>query len=129
MGRGVWTFEGMLIVAEAALDVELTAKDEQLQAIFRAALPKLARNRRRLAEVLLQHGATITNAVLADIMEQSQTAIKSLKSRTFYDLRRLLPVSADELGINFDTLLAPEPEVWVRNPVIPSEEEDVDFMP
>ena len=31
------------------------------------------------------------------------------------------------LGINFDLLLAPEPEALVRNSVIPSDEGDVDF--
>ena len=118
-----WNTDTMLMVAEAALDVELTARDEQLRQVFQIALPKLAPGRRRLVEALLEHGATVANAVLADIMNQSETAIKSLKSRTFMDLRRLLPVTADELGINFDSLVAPEPEVLTRDSDIPSEDE------
>ena len=117
-----WSFESMLIIAEATLDVELTARDEQLLTLFRITLPKLSPNRRRLVEELLEHGATTSNSVLADIMDSSETAIKSLKSRTFDDLRRLLPISADELDINFDSLLSSEPEVWVRKLNIPSDE-------
>ena len=128
--KTTWNPETMLIVAEVALDteiIELIERDEQLRTLFQATLPKLSPNRRRLVEVLLEHGSNITNATLADIMVLSESAIKSLKSRTFDDLRRLLPTTADELGINFDLLLAPEPEALVRNPVIPSEEGDVDF--
>ena len=127
-----WPTEAMLIVAEVALDVEIaeiTVRDEQLRTAFQATLPKLVPNRRRLVEVLLEHGANIANAVLADIMDSTETAVKSLKSRTFDDLRHLIPVAAGELGINFDILLAPEPEALVRNPVIPSEEDDAAFVP
>ena len=121
-----WSSEAMLIVAEVSVDAELSVREEQLKAIFRISLLKLAPNRRRLVEALLEHGANIANAVLADIMGRSETAIKSLKSRTIADLRYLLPSSADELGINFDLLVAPEPEALIRNPVIPSEEDESD---
>ena len=128
-GRRALAPEAMLFVAEAALDVAITARTEQLQAIFRVAMFKLPANRRRLVEVLLEHGPTTANVVLADIMERSETAIKSLKSRTFEDLRGLLPASADELGIDFDLLLASEPEALARNRSIPSDEDDSDFVP
>ncbi len=130
--ESTWSSEAILIVAEVALDaeiVEITERDEQLRTVFQVALPKLAPNRRRLVEVLLEHGANIPNAVLADIMDRSETAVKSLKSRTFRELRCLLPISADEVGINFGLLLAPEPEALVRNPIIPSEGDDADFIP
>ena len=127
VGKVNWSTEAMQIVAEVAVDAELSVRDEQLRAIFQTTLLKLAPNRRRLVEVLLEHGPTTANAVLADIMGRTETAIKSLKSRTIADLHDLLPSSADELGINFDLLLAPEPEALVRNPIIPSEEED--FVP
>ena len=123
LGEPDWTSDGMIIIAEAALEVELTARNEQLRAIFHATLPNLPSRRRRLVEVLLEHGATVPNAVLADIMNQSETAIKSLKSRAFGDLRRLLPDTADELGIDFDSLVAPEPEVLALYSDIPSEDQ------
>lgn len=124
-----WTGESMLIVAEAAMDVEFTVMDEQLRIVLGIALLNLPPDRRRLVEVLLESGANITNAVLADIMDRSETAVKSLKSRAFDDLRSLLPVAAQELGINFDHLLAPTPEAWVRHSVIPSPEDDTEPLP
>ena len=128
-GKVNWSPEAMLIVAEVSVDAELSVRDEQLKAIFRTALLKLAPSRRRLVEALLEHRANIANAVLADIMGRSESAVKSLKSRTFDDLRRLLPITADELGINFDSLIVPEPEVLANSPVIPSDEDGPDFMP
>ena len=121
-----WSPEAMQIVAEVAVDAELSVRVEQLRAIFRTTLLRLAPNRRRLVEVLLEHGPTTANAVLADIMGRSETAIKSLKSRTLSDLHDLLPSSADELGINFGVLVSPDPEALVQNPVIPSEEDESD---
>ena len=125
-----WDSEAVLIVAEVALDVEfaeITEREEQLRSIFQTTLPKLVPNRRRLVEALLEHGPNIRNVVLADIIDSTETAVKSLKSRTFDDLRRLLPVTADELDINFDRLLAPDPEALVQDSAIPSEEDDVDL--
>ncbi len=127
--RPSWSEEALQIVAEAALDDEVTARGDYLRNIFDVTLPKLAPARRLLVEVLLDHGANISNAVLAELMNRSETAVKSLKSRTLDDLRSFLPVAAQELGINFDQLLAPTAEAWVRKPVLPSPEEDNELLP
>ena len=128
-GKVNWSPEAMQIVAEVAVDAELSVRDERLKAIFQATLLKLRPGRRQLAEVLLEHGANITNAVLANIMGRNESAVKSLKSRTFDDLRRLFPITADELGIDFDSLVVPEPEVLANSPIIPSDEDGPDFIP
>ena len=56
------------------------------------------------------------------MMDISKEALKSLKSRTLSDLRRLLPISADELGIDFEQVLSPTPEVLGVRTFLPSEE-------
>jgi DNA-directed RNA polymerase specialized sigma24 family protein len=121
-----WFTESLRVIAEAVLEVEISARDEQLRAAFGITLLKLAPNRRRLVEILLDRGTDITNAALADLMGRSETALKSLKSRTFGDLRELLPVAAHELGINLDDLLAPPPEISFRRPALPSSDEDIE---
>ena len=121
-----WHADILQIITEAVLDAEVTARGDQLRAVFGITLPKLAPARRRLIELFLDRGADITNATLAGFMNRSETALKSLKSRTFDDLRDLLPLSAHELGINFYHFLAPSPEISVRRPSFPSPEEDIE---
>ena len=112
----------LLVIAEAALDEELTVRVDQLRKLYALTLPKLAPSRRRLAELLLVDGAGWSNEDLAEMMDISTDALKSLKSRTLSDLRRLLPISADELGINFEQVLSPTPEVLGVRTFLPSEE-------
>ena len=112
----------LLIIAEAALDEELTVRVDQLRKLYALTLPRLALGRRRLAELLLVDGAGSSNEDLAEMMDISKEALKSLKSRTLSDLRRLLPISADELGIDFEQVLSPTPEVLGVRTFLPSEE-------
>ena len=121
-----WLADGLLVITEATLDIEVTARTEQLRAVYRLALPKLAPNRRRLVEVLLDRGTDMSIAALADIMGCSESALKSLKSRAIADLRELLPLAAQQLGINLDSLLSPVPEALIRLPVLPTTEEDIE---
>ena len=79
------------VVAEAALDEELTLREDQLRTLFALTLTKLHWRRRRLTELLLNHGPGAGNDLLAEMMGTSKEALKSLKSRTLTDLRRLLP--------------------------------------
>ena len=127
--KTLWTVEAMTSVAESALDTEISARDEQLRAILLIALPKLPYRRRYLVEILLETGANVSNTVLADLMDSSESAIKSLKSRTFAELRNLIPSCANELGIDFDLLLAAEPDVFVQELIVPSEDNDFEVMP
>ena len=113
----------MLVIAEAVLDEELTVRADQLRKLYTLTLPKLAPRRRRLTEILLAHGASISNGLLAEMMGTTPEALKSLKSRTFSNLRSLLPASADELGLNFDDVLSPPPEVLSPRPFLPSEDD------
>ena len=112
----------LLVIAEAALDEELTVRVDQLRQLYALTLPKLSTGRRRLAEFLLVDGAGSSNEDLAEMMDISKEALKSLKSRTLSDLRRLLPISADELGIDFEQVLSPTPEVLGVRPFLPSED-------
>ena len=112
----------LFVVAEAALDEELTVRVDQLRKLYALTLPKLAPRRRRLTELLLVHGAELSNEELAEVMEISKEALKSLKSRTLSDLRRLLPISADDIGIDFEQVLSPSPDVLSARPILPSEE-------
>ena len=113
----------LLVVAEAALDEELTVKVDQLRTLYALTLPKLGPRRRRLAKLLLVEGVGSSNEALAEMMDTSKEALKSLKSRTLSDLRRLLPISADELGIDFEQVLSPPPEVLLARPSLPSGED------
>ena len=112
----------LFVVAEAALDEELTLRVVQLRKLFALALPKLAPNRQRLVALWLEGGVRTNNENLAEMMGISKGALKSLKSRALSDLRELLPLSADELGIDFKQVLNPLPEVLSTRPSIPSEE-------
>ena len=114
------------VITEAVLDSEISVRDQQLRDVFDITLPKLAPARRRLLELLMDRGADITNAALAELMGITETALKSLKSRTFRDLRDLLPTVAESLGVNFDHLLSPPPEVLFRRPSVPSPDDDVE---
>ena len=111
----------LLVIAEAALDEEITVRVDQLKQIFALALPKLAKNRRRLAELLLGEGTGLSSEDLARTMGLSKTALKSLKSRTLSDLRRLFPIAAEELGIDFEQVLSPTPDVLKVQPFLPFE--------
>ena len=95
---------------------------DQLRKLYALTLPKLAPGRRRLAELLLVNGAGSSNENLAEMMDISKEALKSLKSRTLSDLRRLLPISADELGIDFEQVLSPTPEVLGVRTFLPSDD-------
>ena len=112
----------LLVVAEAALDEELTVRVDQLRRLYALTLPRLAPRRRRLTELLLVDGVGSSNEELAEMMGISKEALRSLKSRTLSDLRRLLPISADELEINFEQVLSPPPEVLSAQPFSPSED-------
>ena len=116
----------LLVITEAALDEELTVRVDQLRQLYTLTLPKLPPNRRRLAELLLLDGAGSSNEDLAEMMGLSKAALKSLKSRTLSDLRGLLPVSAAALGIDFEQVLRPTPEVWELRPLLPSEDNGED---
>ena len=111
----------LLVIAEAALDEELTVRVDQLRQLYSLTLPKLAPNRRRLA-LLLAERAELGNEGLERTMGMSKGALKSLKSRTLSDLRSLLPVVAEELGIDFEQVLSPTPEVLRVLPFRPSED-------
>ena len=113
--------ESLLSIAEVALDEELTVRVDQLRQLYELTLPKLSPNRQRLTLLLLE-GPGLTNEELAEIMEMTKDALKSLKSRTLADLRRLLPVSAEELGLDFNQVLNPPPEVFEVRPFLPSED-------
>ncbi len=121
-----WSPDALNIVLEAALDVEITARDEQLRNIFGIALPRLAPARRRLVEVLLDLGTDITNAALADLMGRYGKKIPKIVEGSALERLQGRLVAAHELGINFDDLLVPTPEAWARKPMIPSPEEDID---
>ena len=112
----------LFVIAEAALDEELTVRVDQLRRLYALALPKLAPRRRRLAGLLLVDGAGSSNEMLSEMMDTSKEALKSLKSRTLSDLEQLLPVAADELGIDFEQVLSPPPEVLSAQPFLPSED-------
>ena len=114
--------ERLFVISEAALDEELTIRGDQLRKLYALTLPKLAPRRRHLVELLLVDGAGSSNEVLAEMMDTSKEALKSLKSRTLSELRRLLPISADELGIDFEQVLSPPPEVLSARPFLPSED-------
>ena len=111
----------LLVIAEAALDEEMTVRGYQLKQLFALALPKLAKNRRRLAELLLGEGERLSNEDLARTMGLSKSALKSLKSRTLSDLGRLLPIAAEELGIDFEEVLSPTLDVLKVQHSLPSE--------
>ena len=115
--------ESLLKIAEVALDGELTVRVDQLRRLYDLTLPKLSPNRRRLALLLLERTG-LTNEELAEMMEMTKDALKSLKSRTLADLRRLLPISAEELGLDFNQVLNPLPEVFEERPFLPSEDNE-----
>ena len=112
------------VIAEAALDEEITVtvREDHLKHLFALVFPKLPKNRRRLAELLLRDGAVSSNEELAREMEVSKDALKSLKSRTLSDLRRLLPIAAEDLGIDFEQVLSPTPDVLKVLHFLPSED-------
>lgn len=116
--------DALVVLAEAALEEELTLREYQLQQIFTLTLIKLVPSRRRLTELLLIHGPRTGNDQLAEMMNISEGAIKSLKSRTLSDLRLLLPVAADALGFDFEHVLRPPPEGLFLPPVLPSEDNE-----
>ena len=71
--------ESLLKIAEVALDGELTVRVDQLRRLYDLTLPKLSPNRRRLALLLLERTG-LTNEELAEMMEMTKDALKSLKS-------------------------------------------------
>lgn len=119
----------MVLIAEAALDEELdeelTVREEQLRQLYALTFSRLSPDRRRLAKLLVEEPG-LSNEDLAETLGMSKDALKSLKSRTLSDLRRLLPASADELGIDFEQVLKPTPEVLELRPLLPSEDDGED---
>ena len=115
--------ERLLVIVEAALEEEVTLRSEQLKQLFAMTLSKLPPRRRRLVELIANHRSDIGNDHLAEMMSASPSALKSLKSRTFSEIRELLPVAADELGIDFIQVLEPPPEVLISRRVLPTAEE------
>lgn len=122
-----WLPEAAQVVMEAALEEEVDPRQNQVRDILSFALTRLTPRRRRVIELLLERGPEIANAVLAELLGQVETTVRSTKKRAFDDLRIALPRVAAELGIDFDRLLAAEPDVIVqRPPSFPSPEEDMD---
>ena len=115
----------LLVIAEVALEEELTVRVDQLRKLYALTLPKLSQNRRRLVLLLVER-AGFSNEELAGMMGMSKEALKPLKSRTLSDLRHLLPISAEELGIDFEQVLRPTPEVFELRPLLPSEDNGED---
>ena len=118
-----WTPDALVDVAEVALDDEVTPRTELLRTLFSHVLSKLSNGRRRLAELLLENGTTTSNAVLADMMDRDEGAIKVLKHRTLGDVRRLFPECAEEMGIGLDRLLAPDVDSGLGRSEIPSDDD------
>ena len=118
-----WSPEALVDVAEVSLQDEVTPRTEQLRTIFDHLMGKLSNDRRWLAELLLEHGTSTPNVVFAEIMDRSETSVKSLKSRTLAALRKLFPESAQETGIDLNSLLASEVDSGLGSSEIPSDDE------
>ena len=119
-----WDAESLTEVAEISLQDEVTPKTEQLRIIFNHLLRKLPKERHWLAGLMLEHGTSAPNAIFAEIMGKTETAVKSLKSRTLADMRKLFPQSAQEVGIDLSSLLAPAVESGLESSEIPSGDGD-----
>jgi len=123
-----WHPHSALVVAEVTLDVELhDSKHVQIiKEVLSVAVRRLPPQRQRLIVVLLENEVRVSNELLAELMGMSDTAVRSLKSRAFQDLRTLIPAAAEELGVDISSLIVPEPEVLTPEPPsLPSTDEDI----
>jgi RNA polymerase sigma factor (sigma-70 family) len=124
--------ESAMVVAEVALDTELQDAEhvETIKEILSLAISQLSPQRRRLIRVLMEKDVLISNELLAELMSMSNTAVRSLKSHAFQDLRKLFPAAAEELGVDISRLILPEPEVLTPEPPdLPSTDDDAGPMP
>jgi DNA-directed RNA polymerase specialized sigma24 family protein len=124
-----WHPYSTLVVAEVALDTELQDSKhlEIIREVISLAVRRLPRQRQRIVGILLEHEVRVSNERLAELMGMSDTAVRSLKSRAFQDLRTLIPAAAQELGIDISSLIVPEPEILPPEPPkLPSTDEDAE---
>lgn len=124
--------DSYVTITEITLDTEIIDSNATriIKDILEQAIVQLSKNRRKLINVLLEHGAFITNKLLAELLEISETATRSLKCYAFADLRVLIPQVARELGIPLDTIISPEPETGVAETMsLPTVEEDNEPLP
>lgn len=129
--QGQRRLDHALVITEIALDAEISdsASHRVVKEVLRVAVSRLAPQRQRLIGVLLEHGAFIANELLGELMNRSNGAVRSSKSRAFEELRQLVPQVAEELGVDVTDFLAPEPEVLSDMPAsLPSPDED-DLIP
>ena len=127
-----WHPDSALVVAEVTLDAELhdSKHMETIKEVLSLAVRRLPPQRQRLVGVLLEHEVRISNELMAELMGMSDTAVRSLKSRAFQDLRILIPAAAQELGVDISSLIVPEPEVLTPEPPsLPSTDEDIEPIP
>lgn len=127
-----WHSHSALEVAEVTLDAELHGSKhlETIKEALSLAIRRLPPQRQRLIGILLEHEVRVSNELLAELMGMANTAIRSLKSRAFQDLRILIPAAAEELGVDIGSLLVPEPEVLTPEPPsLPSTDEDIEPIP
>jgi len=120
-----WLRQEPSVLAEAALDAEIDARQDQIRDMLRLALAQMTDGRQRIIQLLLEHGPSRPSQLLAELLGQTEGTVRSLKKRAFDDLRRLLPWAAEQLRLDFAQVLRQEPEVEVaREPSLPSPEED-----
>ena len=125
--QGNHSFDSALIITEIALDAEVGDSFHHgvIKEVLRLSISKLAKKRKRIIEVLLEHGASISSELLAELMGMKDGTVRSLKSRAFKDLSLLIPEAAKELGVAVTEFLAPEPEIFTETiPSLPSLDED-----
>jgi len=121
--------EASLIIAEVALDVELKDSDvgKIMEEVVDIAVSRLTPQRQHLMGMLREHDPFMPNGLLAELLSASEDAVRSLKCRAFGDLRMLIPAVAQELGVDIERFIVPEPEVVTGEPPsLPSSDEDVE---
>lgn len=127
-----WGSHSAMVVAEVALDTELqdSKHAEIIKEVLSLAISRLSPQRQRLITVLIEEDVLISNELLVELMGMSDTAVRSLKSRAFQNLRTLIPAAAKELGVDIGELIIPEPEVLTPElPKLPSTDEDAEPIP
>lgn len=128
-----WHSHTALVVAEVALDAELhdSKHVETIKEVLSLAVRRLPPQRQRLIGVLLEHEVDVSNnKLLAELMDMSDTAVRSLKSHALQDLRILFPAAAQELGVDISRLIVLEPEVLTPEPPkLPSTDEGAEPIP
>jgi len=127
--HGNRTLDSALIITEIALDAEVGDSFHHgvIKEVLRLSISKLAKKRKRIIEVLLEHGASISSELLAELMGMKDGAVRSLKSHAFNDLSLLIPEAAKELGVDVTEFLALEPEIFSEiPPSLPSIDEDAE---